>query len=48
MNLFITLIYLDTCLNHSKIKKILNRYNFEDSDFRSMDEQLLETRNLAL
>ena len=34
--------------NSIKIKKILNRYNFEDNNARSMDERSLETEILAL
>ena len=34
-------------VNPIKIRKTLNRYNFEDNDFRSTSERSSEARNLA-
>ena len=49
INIFIVnIIYLETRLNSIKIEKNLNRCNSEGSDFRSINERPLETRNFSL
>lgn len=42
------IIYHKTRSNLIEIRKILNRYNFENNDFRSTSERSLKARNFSL